>query len=136
MGLLQYMLLKKRREQEEEEKINQNIKVDETKEKRKPKLTYEQMRYMPTGYNCNCNCIPNQPERSKREDSVHKYIYKLVDGTAENAKEMHKGFVYSKEEAIEWAKVRPNAAYHELFLCNMTGMRCSEHCRNAVSEAR
>ena len=60
--------------------------------------------------------------------SVHKYIYKLIDGAGETYEEMQKGFTDSKHEAEEWVKHGGNRAYHELLSCKVTEMKCSEHC--------
>ena len=84
-----------------------------------------------------CPFCGYQPERSKREDLGHGYCYRLVDGSFETAKEMVRGYIFSKEEAVSWVNHGANRAYHELLICNVfPKMRCSEHCGNIVKEVQ
>jgi len=98
-------------------------------------------------------CLINQPERSKRENSMHKYYYDLFDCSKEKASDRYQGRVYSKEQAESWRSEFPLRTHHEKLLCQLTNekcsdqcknynidktceMRCSEHCGNTVREAQ
>lgn len=87
-------------------------------------------------YKCTSeNCYHFQPERSKREDLGHKYCYKLIDGSYPTADEMHRGYLFSKEEADLWKDHGGNRAWHEQRICYIfPKMRCSEHCGNTVRD--
>ena len=81
----------------------------------------------------------NQPERSKREDSVYKFCYVLYDYSQESiiACNTPVDVLFSKKEADTWVMHGVQRTWQELLVCKVfSEMRCSEHCGNTVREAQ